>query len=327
MRLEPEMMVPNEESLRHHCHVCYSASSLQCCTSCKLVRYCSTACKEADLSIHQYECKALSPSASVKRSSAVPVDPGMKKRIVAGLVWQRMQLGREWSKAIMTLLVYEACFISPGELATLTDYLCRSVIDSSLSTDAKLAKLGVSSSNEIRNLYTCVNYNSIKVVELYTSHTRLALSSVVAMLNHSCDPNVAVVFSQGPVIKDCLHVVAIKEIKSGEELFTRYTDSLVQRCLRQVDLQRSHHFLCSCTLCVKDIAMEEGLSTRVNPRQAFWCGRPSCSGWVNYNAGMCEFKGLCTNCKQPGLAKQKDVFSTILDGMSLVERLREGEWC
>ena len=79
-----------------------------------------------------------------------------------------------------------------------------------------------------------------------------------ALLNHSCDPNVAIRHdvshhysrdtSPSPTIGS-ISIHARKPIATGEELFTSYIDPTATKHCRQMVLQHNYQFKCTCTRC------------------------------------------------------------------------------
>jgi SET and MYND domain-containing protein len=74
----------------------------------------------------------------------------------------------------------------------------------------------------------------------------IAMSPSVALFNHSCRPNAVVVFPQG---SKHMAVVAIADIREGEEVLTSYIDVSLPRHLRRQDLKKRYGFDCDCSLC------------------------------------------------------------------------------
>jgi hypothetical protein len=73
----------------------------------------------------------------------------------------------------------------------------------------------------------------------------LAVFGTVALLNHSCDPNVIVY----PVAPLELHAVTARKIAPGAQLTICYADSRDPRRVRRAALKQSHAFACRCARC------------------------------------------------------------------------------
>ena len=89
----------------------------------------------------------------------------------------------------------------------------------------------------------------------------VAISPVVAMANHSCDPNAVVVFPNGG---RCMELVAIRDIEPNEEvsqcveltdkqILTSYIDVSLPVEKRRSELEATYRFKCECSLCLRDI--------------------------------------------------------------------------
>ncbi|KAJ8603899.1 hypothetical protein MRB53_042034 [Persea americana] len=74
----------------------------------------------------------------------------------------------------------------------------------------------------------------------------LCLDPIASSMNHSCDPNVSVVFD-GPR----LVVQALRPIKKDDELFISYVDATWPYERRQAELHDRYFFDCACSACVK----------------------------------------------------------------------------
>lgn len=96
------------------------------------------------------------------------------------------------------------------------------------------------------------------------------------MLNHSCVPNTAQVFPFGPQGpgKQAMALVAIRDIKPGEELTVTYIDTAMPRLRRQAVLLEEYGFTCDCEGCTTS-------ATVLDPREALWCSRKNCRGWLH----------------------------------------------
>jgi hypothetical protein len=318
------MMVPDEIAIHTHCHVCYSqkgsdGGGLQCCPDCKLVHYCSKACKEADLPLHQEECKALISYRSNFGANAS--DPGSMIRQTARLVWQRKLSSEEWWKNIEGLLLHHdqtqgsiAYFSGARDVAK---YLCgtRNIA----GTEVKLAEWGYPDINELRAIYTRLQHSSYQAISAFMGEMGRSLSTVAAMINHSCAPNSVIVFPDGPGVKKPLHVVNLWDLKGEEEISVCYGDPCLPYTLRKKQYQNSFFFECSCSLCNKSERTLKTTKARVDPREATWCGRVGCNGWVALDQESSKTKGLCTGCKQPSILDEVKMANTLSEARDLMK--------
>ena len=81
-----------------------------------------------------------------------------------------------------------------------------------------------------------------------------AMYALTCKMNHSCEPNVAVLYktrgwgSKHPLV---VHAVAIRDIKPGEELCISYIEEKAPREKRQEELLH-YGFMCACTKCERE---------------------------------------------------------------------------
>ena len=73
----------------------------------------------------------------------------------------------------------------------------------------------------------------------------LGIFPAVAMINHSCYPNCAVVTAPGGV----LEVRTLRSVPKGTELTVSYTNLLAPRATRQHELLTTKEFSCHCLRC------------------------------------------------------------------------------
>lgn len=314
-----------DEHIRKHCHVCFSEQGkngpLLRCSGCKLVHYCSASCKEDDSAIHKVECKALS-SLQAKVPQKDLSDPGFRVRMVARVIWQRMLLGEKWFEPIESLMIYKEDDIPGDTLAKLLDYLFGSIDDPDLDMHGKLAKLGLGSIEEVKTIFRRVVTNYIIVPSKLS--VGKALSPIVSTLNHSCEANLVYVTPKEMTVKNCLHLVAIKDIKPGEELTITYLASFMPYLFRQADL-RAYYLIqeCDCSLCVMNKNAIEGRSNQVDGREALWCGRPECDGWValDWKDKKPKPRGLCTGCQKPCILDSQKITSALARGKAFFDQV------
>ena len=100
------------------------------------------------------------------------------------------------------------------------------------------------------------NVQSIaKVLELEKAKQDSALFHIMALVNHSCVKNCS-----HQVIGDYMFLMAIRDIKEGEELFISYIDPLSPLEMRKA-LFKNFEFECKCEMCqVQEKIMAEPLA-------------------------------------------------------------------
>lgn len=75
---------------------------------------------------------------------------------------------------------------------------------------------------------------------------------VQSNLNHSCDPNVHVIFPEKKAICSPIKINAIKDIAEGEELTASYVNPEYSFKDRQFELKKNWGFNCACPRCVRE---------------------------------------------------------------------------
>ncbi|KAI5614980.1 N-lysine methyltransferase SMYD2-B isoform X1, partial [Silurus asotus] len=93
-------------------------------------------------------------------------------------------------------------------------------------------------------LFAQVHCNGFTVEDEELSHVGSALFPDVALMNHSCCPNVIVTYRGTSA-----EVRAVKDIRQGDEIYTSYIDLLYPTEDRMERLRDSYHFTCDCKEC------------------------------------------------------------------------------
>jgi hypothetical protein len=255
--LEPEMMVPYSKRALSHCHVCFSDNqkALACCPGCNLIRYCSKACEEADRPLHHEECKALKNRNDkfFKHHGKEPQDGGLFSgiiRLTARLIWKRAQKGEDWWKPIDGLCYQKHSVISgdPYKAIMLAAY----IRGGQANKPPSFGRYGFYPVDEVQdqsNLLARVNANAFEVVKKSGEPVGQGLSTVAAMLNHSCDANCSIEYPDGLVVKKCMYVIARKDIKAGEQLSISYSSKIGPFPMQKENIGRLMNFECKCSVC------------------------------------------------------------------------------
>lgn len=121
--------------------------------------------------------------------------------------------------------------------------------------------------------------NSFTLATPSLSPIGVAISPLAALINHSCNPNVAVVFPRFSSAREepLIHVVAIQDIQANSELFTSYIDITLPRSRRQNDLKETYNFTCECELCKPSTNPDDGQVGGEDWRERMWCPK-RCGG-------------------------------------------------
>lgn len=93
-------------------------------------------------------------------------------------------------------------------------------------------------------LFGQVNCNGFTIEDEELSHLGSAVFPDVALMNHSCSPNVIVTY-KGTVAE----VRAVQDIQPGDEIFNSYIDLLYPTDDRNERLRDSYFFTCVCNEC------------------------------------------------------------------------------
>jgi SET domain-containing protein len=75
-----------------------------------------------------------------------------------------------------------------------------------------------------------------------------SLDIVTSLINHSCDPNVFVVFEG-----NSLHIRPIRKLLAGEELTQCYTDVDMDVLIRRPSLKSEYFFDCHCKCTLQPV--------------------------------------------------------------------------
>jgi hypothetical protein len=88
---------------------------------------------------------------------------------------------------------------------------------------------------------------------IFTPLDGTAMYATACKMNHSCHPNVVVLYKQPSIGKMplCIHIVALRDIEEGEELCISYIDSSEPVESRREELG-NYGFECQCEKCVRE---------------------------------------------------------------------------
>lgn len=114
--------------------------------------------------------------------------------------------------------------------------------------------------------------NSFSLTMPDLTNIGVAICPSIALINHSCAPNVSVSFPRGPTKE--MYVVAFRHINAGEEVLSCYIETLRPRALRQKELFQQYRFGCTCSLCEQE-------ANTVGERDAVSCASANCDGAVS----------------------------------------------
>ena len=236
------------------------------CGECGLQTYCSAACKARAAPLHSAECDAFVAVARAARASGA--DPDLL-RVVARLLWTRYgEAGSSAGGADAEPAAGgaghapQACVVGGphrwGHVAALQAHQSEgegsaawrdSVRRGLQKLKRKLPKAeGVVDEGVF--LAAAVNTNAHGILSGGGSGhaVGLGLFPLVALLNHSCDPNMAFEY-QFAAAAPHMAVRALRPVGAGQELCVSYVDLLESTPRRRQRLQREKGFRCVCERC------------------------------------------------------------------------------
>ncbi|KAI9453061.1 SET domain-containing protein [Russula earlei] len=273
---KPPIYVLSTKNLEHFCSTCISPappSGLKRCTKCKTVWYCNPTCQTNDWALHRKECAAMQRWAAGAPSSdvAVPAEP---IRCLGRMLWGKRKRGLNsvWTREIDAMQSHRTAL--PPDAAESHTHLAHAVIRYlSLTAPEELVPFGVNSAAGVVDLISRFATNSITLTSPSLAPLGVCVSPLVALINHSCDPNAVVVFprsTKDPAGQEPeVQVIAIRDISPGEEIFTSYIDTTLPRIQRQAALLSTYNFSCRCRLCSRP--------PEPDPREALACPK-NCGG-------------------------------------------------
>lgn len=205
------------------------ATTVNWCTGCRKVKYCSPACqRKAWKAVHKRECKIFAVQEEVVPNVVVAV-----MQMMDGI-----NQGQDEYQALLTMENHRDEFEKAGgkRLETM-----RLMAHTALKMTGEKQ---VKSMQPILMAMCCLMCNSSRLVTATFDPLGLALDPRSAAINHSCEPNAVVVFD-GPK----LSVRALKALKADEEVLISYVDSSAPCGVRQAELKDQYFFTCECKKC------------------------------------------------------------------------------
>jgi SET and MYND domain-containing protein len=110
--------------------------------------------------------------------------------------------------------------------------------------------------------------NSITLVSATFDQLGMTFDPAIALLNHSCNPNAAIVFDQNVA---CIR--SIKDLKKGEQVTISYIDNTYKRATRRSQLREQYYFDCHCEGC-------EPKDNLFTGRDSWTCENEQCKGLI-----------------------------------------------
>ncbi|XP_010851427.1 PREDICTED: N-lysine methyltransferase SMYD2 [Bison bison bison] len=216
------------------CPFCFlRKEGLSKCGRCKQAFYCNVECQREDWPMHKLECSPMvvfgenwNPSETVRLTARI-------------LAKQKIHPERTPSEKLLAVKEFES------HLDKL-DNEKRDLIQSDIAALHHFYSkhLEFPDNDSLVVLFAQVNCNGFTIEDEELSHLGSAIFPDVALMNHSCCPNVIVTY-KGTLAE----VRAVQEIHPGEEVFTSYIDLLYPTEDRNDRLRDSYFFTCECQEC------------------------------------------------------------------------------
>ena len=204
------------------------------CSRCKQSYYCNTQCQRMAWPIHQEECKYL------KRIQ--PRTPPSIVRLILRTAFKHRK--------------------DPDYRETLPDGTSRGLTDLKMHKEEISASAGRSEafSNFLQVIQACVGnifpaqvlfelycrllINSTEITDLMGQSLGTGLYLGLSAVDHSCDPNVNVVFTNNMV-----ELRALSALPEWSEVRISYLTSVLPRRMRRARLEEAYYFTCQCCQC------------------------------------------------------------------------------
>lgn len=216
------------------CEQCFTRKKgLAKCGKCKKAFYCNVSCQKKNWPMHKLECHAMCtfgeswcPSETVR----------LVARIIARL---RDQTERSPSEKLLLLKDMEAHMedldnekreMTEAHIAGLHHFYSKN--------------MDFPDHQALLTLFSQVHCNGFTVEDEELSNLGLAIFPDIALMNHSCCPNVIITYRGVNA-----EVRAVQEISPGQEIYTSYIDLLYPTEDRIEKLRDIYYFSCDCKEC------------------------------------------------------------------------------
>ena len=224
------------------CSVCYSPSAkLLGCDVCKGVWYCSENCKNILLPAHKAYCAATAKVAGISKSTGV--EQTFLQLMLLALTWKECSPIVEERKSLRRMGWNEVALM-PSVQRTEESHDALRLAANVVCVDCP------ANEEECFDILCKINTNSHSVSSFAEPPHGVGLFPLVALCNHSCDPNC--IYFQGPE-EGSMIVRTLRPVKNGEELCVSYIDGMLPRKQRRSILQETKGFLCSCARCSAEL--------------------------------------------------------------------------
>ncbi|TDL19586.1 SET domain-containing protein [Rickenella mellea] len=302
--LRPRIHVLSTQHLESFCSYCCTprpSSGLKRCTKCHALWYCGPACQKVDWNVHKYECTAIShwkESAPKSNDLSIAI-PSEAVRSLGRVLWTRKAEGSNsvWWKEIDAMQSHRGSLppSATDSHVQLAHFLVRYL---GVRGPGELSSFGLHSAAELVDLISKFTTNTFTLTTPSVSPIGVTISPLVALINHSCDPNASIVFprssppNENAIKEPVLRVVALRDIPPGTEILTTYIDITLSTAKRREALLETYNFTCNCSAC----SPPPDVPKTTDWREVFWCPR-KCGGTCTLpNTAVDIVK--CTKCNK-----------------------------
>ncbi|XP_062323249.1 N-lysine methyltransferase SMYD2-B [Osmerus eperlanus] len=217
-----------------YCEFCLTRKEgLAKCGKCKKAFYCNVTCQKAHWAMHKLECGAIiafgekwSPSETVRLVARILAKKKTQKEKSSS---EKLLLIGEMESHVEDV-DNEKREMNEGDIASLHQFYSK--------------HLDFPDHSGLLTLFSQVNCNGFTVEDEELSHMGSAIYPDVALINHSCSPNVIVTY-KGTTAE----IRAVQDMSTGDEVLISYIDLLYPTEDRNDRLRDCYFFTCDCKEC------------------------------------------------------------------------------
>ncbi|PVV00771.1 hypothetical protein BB560_004835 [Smittium megazygosporum] len=238
------------------------------CSKCKTCYYCSPRCQKLDYPLHKPECETIFET---KQSISQSIRLALRILVSCSKSFRNKYDGREtkqlgnqsqsqseidyrsnnmdYNKTNIFLDTLESHYNEISEREKLTFAQASMFVANAiriLRIDSYYDK-GKDSARRLIELFCKIRVNGYGVFDPDFDFIGYALYPKAFLLNHDCNPNCTPVFEGRH-----LHMKAVRDIKSGEELTHSYINNISSLTQRRNLLLKNYNFVCKCHFCLAE---------------------------------------------------------------------------
>lgn len=256
----PTMMAIDSDLVPNVCYHCLAVTAthlplpsygntpvdLMMCNGCHFARFCGRDCQvKSWRAYHKYECKVFKK----RKNDQLHAIARAVLRVV--LLKDRDLLPSEDFDRIRSLVAHEE-ILTAGRRSNLTELAegIKHLAESSMSVEM------------IQRLIFIMRANATELPTTLNGAIGVMLNPLIAKLNHSCEPNVAIYRPSGWADstedttdgrKVFTQIIPLRDIQEGEELLLCYVDPTASVEARKEKLKDEYLFDCNCVRCAADV--------------------------------------------------------------------------